>query len=147
MSDATLFRPLVACDAVVFIGNGSSDTLVLLIERKNEPFKGKWAFPGGLLDEGESCEDCVARELKEETGLSGVMLEQLGVWSAPGRDPRGQILSVVYVGQAEVHAKDKICAADDAADARWFRLDEVDETALAFDHRELLDAAKRRLFT
>jgi 8-oxo-dGTP diphosphatase len=141
-----LFRPLVACDAIVFIGDGDDDTLLLLIQRKNEPFKGKWAFPGGLLDEGESCDDCVVRELEEETHLTGVTFEQLGVWSAPGRDPRGQVVTVAYVGRAERRAIDKTAAADDAADAKWMRLGDIDAEDLAFDHADILNAARARVF-
>ena len=146
MSGDELFRPLVACDAIVFIGDGGDDTLLLLIQRKNEPFKGKWAFPGGLLDEGESCDDCVVRELEEETHLTGVTFEQLGVWSAPGRDPRGQVVTVAYVGQTDESATQKTEAADDAADARWVRLGDLQDDALAFDHADILSAAKAKLF-
>jgi 8-oxo-dGTP diphosphatase len=146
VSGDDLFRPLVASDAVVFIGDGDDDTLLLLIQRKNEPFKGKWAFPGGLLDEGESCDECAVRELEEETRLTGVALEQLGVWSAPGRDPRGQVVTVAYVGRADASATGKTEAADDAADARWVRLGDVDDDDLAFDHADILQAAKTRLF-
>ena len=146
MSGKTLFRPLVACDAIVLIGEGSADALVLLIQRKNEPYQGKWAFPGGFLDEGESCDDCVVRELEEETCLTGVALQQLGVWSAPDRDPRGQVVTVAYVGRAEARLIDHTSASDDAADAKWVRVAEIDEAELAFDHGDMLHAAKKHLF-
>lgn len=146
MSGSDLFRPLVACDAIVFVGEGDDNTRLLLIQRKNEPFQGKWAFPGGLLDEGESCDDCVLRELEEETHLTGVTFEQLGVWSAPGRDPRGQVVTVAYVGRTDASATGRTEAADDAADAKWVRLGEIDDDDLAFDHAEILKAARARVF-
>jgi 8-oxo-dGTP diphosphatase len=86
------------------------------------------------------------RELEEETHLTGVTFEQLGVWSAPGRDPRGQVVTVAYVGRAERRAIDKTAAADDAADAKWMRLGDIDAEDLAFDHADILNAARARVF-
>ena len=70
---------------------------ILLIERKNEPFKGKWALPGGFVEYGEKVEDAVVREVSEETGLDTKIIDIVGVYSDPTRDPRGHIVTVVYL--------------------------------------------------
>src|SRR4051812_26696523 len=122
-------RPAVTCDAVVFTMR-ADDLAVLLIQRKDEPFKGRWALPGGYVNENESLERAVARELNEETGLSGVRLEQLGAFGDPGRDPRGHTITVAYL--TFLVAEAAVTAGDDAAAADWHsfrRLALVDETA------------------
>lgn len=91
---------------------------VLLIRRGVPPFKGLWALPGGFLRKGESLEECARRELKEETGLAASALLPTGVFSAPGRDPRGWILSSAYVSIVSAGAND-IRGGDDAAEAAW----------------------------
>ena len=88
---------MVTVDAVVFAVSGDSVKL-LLINRKNEPFKGQWAIPGGFIGIDEELDDAVARELFEETGLTGVKLEQMHTFGKPGRDPRGRQITVVYMG-------------------------------------------------
>lgn len=130
-------RPTVGCDAVIFdVRKG--ELRVLLIKRGHEPFLGKWALPGGFMEWGESCETAAARELQEETGLTGVRLEQLGVFSEPGRDPRGTIVSVAYFGLVDDNNL-AIKAADDAAEAQWFEVEKCPE--LAFDHTLILKKA------
>jgi 8-oxo-dGTP diphosphatase len=113
---------------------------VLLVERANEPFRGRWALPGGFVEEDESLASAAARELGEETGLErlDVELEQLGAYGDPGRDPRGRTVSVVYVAYGE-SLPDPV-AADDAADAGWRPVDELLEAPdeLAFDHARIL---------
>jgi 8-oxo-dGTP diphosphatase len=109
-------RPAVTCDAVVFTMR-ADDLAVLLIKRKEEPFKGLWALPGGYVNENESLERAVARELSEETGISGSRLEQLGAFGDPGRDPRGHTVTVAYL--TFLVAEPKITAGDDAAVAEW----------------------------
>ena len=84
-------RPMVTVDAVVFAVTPDAIKL-LLIKRGHEPFKGKWAFPGGFIGIDEELDDAVARELQEETGLTGVQLEQMHTFGKPGRDPRGRHL-------------------------------------------------------
>jgi len=110
---------------------------VLLIERGSCPFVGKWAFPGGHMNLGtETVENCVVRELKEETGL--VVLEKdlrlFGVYSEPKRDPRGHYVTHVYTAES---FEGQLEANDDASDAKWFFLDDLPE--LAFDHEKIIN--------
>jgi len=114
---------------------------VLLIKRANEPFKGLWAFPGGFVDQDESLEAAVARELEEETGLKGIRLEQIGAFGDPGRDPRGHTVSIVFGGV--VDRSIQVRAADDAADAAWHSATRPPK--LAFDHKKILKLALKRL--
>lgn len=109
-------RPAVSCDAVVFTMR-ADDLAVLLIQRKDEPFKGCWALPGGFVNENESLERAAARELAEETGLTGVRLEQLGAFGDPGRDPRGHTITIAWV--TFLVAEAALTAGDDAAAAEW----------------------------
>jgi len=106
----------VTCDAVVFAMR-ADDLAVLLVQRKDEPFKGRWALPGGFVNENESLERAVARELSEETGITGAKLEQLGAFGDPGRDPRGHTITIAYL--TFLVAEAKITAGDDAAAAEW----------------------------
>jgi 8-oxo-dGTP diphosphatase len=115
---------------------------VLLIRRKHDPFAGTWALPGGFVDENEPLASAACRELEEETGVTGAILEQLYTSGDPGRDPRGWTVSVVYLAQVEPGAV-KPVAADDAAEVNWFPLDEPPE--LAFDHAKLLSRVRVRL--
>ena len=132
----------VTVDAVVFGYDASEGISILLIKRKNPPFKGDWAIPGGLVDKGESLEDAVYRELKEETGIEVNYLEQLYTFGEPDRDPRKRIMSVAYYGLVKPDAF-VVHAADDADDADWFKIDEL--PPLAFDHKKILDMALFRL--
>lgn len=132
-------RPAVTTDCVVF-NSTPDDAKLLLVKRANEPFKGKWALPGGFLEENETLEECAARELEEETGLKDVELSQFEAFSAVDRDPRGRTISVVYVGKVELE-EDGLRAGDDAKEAAWFPVDKLPE--LAFDHREIVFKAMR----
>ena len=135
-------RPMVTVDAVVFdLSEGR--TRVLLVKRGKEPYKGRWAVPGGFIEMDEELEDAVARELQEETGLTGVPLEQMRTFGRCGRDPRGRQISVAFTGIATA-GQDKIRAGDDAAKARWFDIEELPED-MAFDHDEILNYAITRL--
>ncbi len=109
---------------------------VLLVQRKNEPFAGFWALPGGFVEEGESCEHAVVREVAEETGLSVRVVALFGVYSQPGRDPRGHTVSVVYVCKP---LGGQLAGGDDAAVARFFP--ELFGVSLAFDHARILKDA------
>ncbi|MCC8171174.1 MAG: NUDIX hydrolase [Parabacteroides sp.] len=134
-------RPAVTTDSVVF-GYENRQLYVLLIQRKSEPYRGEWAFPGGFLEPDEDADTCARRELKEETGLDGIPLEQLRTFSAVNRDPRGRTVSIAYmavVNKTAYHPQ----GADDAADARWFPLAGLPQ--LAFDHAEIMQAALERL--
>jgi 8-oxo-dGTP diphosphatase len=134
-------RPGVTTDVVMFTIR--EETLqLLLIKRAAEPFKGCWALPGGFVNPDESLETAAARELEEETGVSGVYLEQLYTYGAPDRDPRDRIISVAYYALVPSDRLE-LRAASDAQDVRWFAFDDL--PALAFDHAEIVQMAHRRL--
>lgn len=133
MSKQNIF---VTVDTVVFLEQNNS-TSVLLIERKNNPFKGLWALPGGFVEDDEDLETAAKRELKEETGIDLASCEQLYTFGEPGRDPRGRTISIAHVGFAKETDQPK--AADDAQDAKWFDLTRLPE--LAFDHRGIINLA------
>ncbi|MGA2071540.1 MAG: NUDIX hydrolase [Sedimentisphaerales bacterium] len=135
-------RPMVTVDAVVFAVTPDA-TRLLFIKRGHEPFKGKWAFPGGFIGIDEDLDDAVARELQEETGLTGVHLEQMHTFGKPGRDPRGRQITVAYIGIIN-QGLDRIKAGDDAAVAQWFDIDKLPED-MAFDHNEVAKFAIDRL--
>ena len=128
-------------DAVVF-GYEEGKITVLLIKRKYEPFKNKWAIPGGFIQNDESLEQAVERELYEETGVKINYLEQLYTFGEQKRDPRGRIVSIAYFGLVRPTAF-KLFASTDAEDAQWFSIDELPE--LSFDHKEILELAIKRL--
>lgn len=109
-------RPSVTCDVVAFTLR-ENDLAVLLIQRKDAPFRGRWALPGGFVNENEPLTRAAARELEEETGVSGVRLEQLGAFGDPGRDPRGHTVTVAFT--TFMVAEGAITAGDDAARAEW----------------------------
>lgn len=131
----------VSVDAVVF-GYEEGKISVLLIKRKYEPFKGKWAIPGGFVLNDESLEEAVQRELHEETGVKINYLEQLYTFGNPTRDPRGRVVSVAYFGLVRPNTF-KIFASTDASEVQWFNIDELPE--FSFDHKEILNMAIKRL--
>lgn len=122
------------------------DLKVMLIRRKSWPFAGAWALPGGFSQESESLYETASRELKEETGVDGGHLEYLGVYSKPGRDPRGWIISHVFFALVEEEVLEKRQAADDAQQVGLYTMKQaLEELELAFDHREILQDAYRRI--
>ncbi len=135
-------RPGITVDCVVF-GLDERDSLkVILIQRKLPPFQGQWALPGGFVHLDETLEEAAWRELREETGIQNVFLEQLYTFSALNRDPRERIITVAYyalVNLGEYHLK----ATTDAAAAAWFAIDNLPE--LVFDHLEIFQTALERL--
>jgi 8-oxo-dGTP diphosphatase len=135
-------RPSLTVD-LVLVTRGPRPR-VLLIRRKHEPFAGKWALPGGFVDENEPLEAAARRELREETGVAAAELEQLRTFGDPGRDPRGWTVSVVFLGRIDAEQVSPQ-AADDAAAVDWFPLDALPE--LGFDHEEILKVARERIGT
>jgi 8-oxo-dGTP diphosphatase len=115
------------------------DSNVLMVRRKNDPFKDRLALPGGFVNEGETVEDAMRREAMEETSLEVFPVDILGVYSDPRRDPRKHIVTVVFVGTI---ASGEIRANDDAASIEWIQLSSVDnlqqQNQLAFDHAQIL---------
>lgn len=134
-------RPALAVDAVVF-GLDDADLKVLLIQRGIEPFAGRWALPGGFVQIDETLDQAVRRELREETGLTKVYLEQLYTFGETARDPRERVVSVAYYALVRL-GDHQVQAATDAREAAWFAVDDL--PALAFDHAAIVEMALRRL--
>lgn len=134
-------RPAVTVDCVVF-GLDDQDLKVLLIQRDNEPFAGRWALPGGFVKMDETLEESALRELREETGLSKVFLEQLYTFGNPGRDPRERVVTVAYYALVKL-LDHQVQAATDAREAAWYAVDDLPK--LCFDHDTILDTALKRL--
>jgi len=128
-------KMLVAADTVAFRSVRPGDLDVLLVERANEPFRGCWALPGGFVEEDEDLPQAAARELSEETGLAPAVMDQVGAWGTPGRDPRGRVVSAVYLAVARP-GQDRAEGGDDAARAAWHPVDGLPH--LAFDHAEIV---------
>ncbi|KRT54869.1 NUDIX hydrolase [endosymbiont of Ridgeia piscesae] len=134
-------HPAVTTDVVLFtIREG--ELQLLLIQRANAPYSGMWALPGGFLEINEDLEHCAKRELEEETGISGIYLEQLYTFGRPDRDPRERVISVTYYA---LTPSDRLTpkAASDAKATDWFPLNTL--PALAFDHAEIIALAQQRL--
>ena len=126
---------------VVLIKKMTNAKQILLIARKNEPFKSSWALPGGFVDENEDLEKAAVRELFEETGISIANAEQLKAFGKPHRDPRGHMVSVAFLAYADENGV--AVAADDAAAAKWFSLNDLPK--LAFDHDEIINFAQSKI--
>lgn len=132
-------HPAVTADCVIF-GFDGVGIKVLLIQRGIEPFKGKWAFPGGFMKIDETAEDCARRELEEETGLKDASVEQFCTFTDVHRDPRERVITVAHYALVRLS---EVKGGDDAATAKWFAQDEI--PSLAFDHDRILRMAKNRL--
>jgi len=126
-------RPALTVDAIVFVKD-ENGTSVLLIERGIEPYKGKWALPGGFVNIDELLETACKRELKEETGLEVKSMKQFKTYDAINRDPRHRTISVIY--STEIPHKTKVKGSDDAAHAEWFPVNNLPD--MAFDHSKIL---------
>jgi 8-oxo-dGTP diphosphatase len=127
--------PALTVDCVIYDPRGR----ILLIRRKNEPFRGAFALPGGFVEVGETVEAACRREVREETGLEVGDLVLVGVYSTPGRDPRGHTLSVAFL--VKLPEAVPPIAGDDAAEAEW--VGEWRANKLAFDHAEILEDAEK----
>ena len=136
-------RDLVAyaADVVIWRTTDLGWTDVLLIRRRWAPHAGAWALPGGHVDAGETAAEAAVREAAEETGLDleADRLQWVGLYDAPGRDPRGRVVSAAYA--VEVDHTARAVAGDDAAEAEWVPLSDALEAELAFDHQDILRRA------
>ena len=133
MGDGFPRTPALTVDGVL-VEHGA----VLLIQRRNPPFAGHYALPGGFVDYGERVEAAVVREVQEETGLVVAVDRLLGVYSDPARDPRGHTVSITYLVR---RLGGTLAGADDATEARFFPLAEL--PPLAFDHAAIVADARR----
>ncbi len=135
-------RPALTTDCVL-LGFHDKGIKVLLIERKDEPFKGKWAFPGGFVDMDETTLVSANRELYEETGLENIPLKQLHTFSDLNRDPRGRVVSVVYYTFQPLSFFGQVRAGDDAVNVKWVEINEMPD--LAFDHNVVLNFTLKKI--
>lgn len=122
--------PALAVDVII-----EREDKLLLIKRKNEPFKYSYAIPGGFINEGELVEAAAVREILEETNVNVLLIDILGVYSAPNRDPRGHVISVVFVGKI---IGGELKAGDDAGSYEWVTIDDITNGKVAFDHIRIL---------
>lgn len=123
-------RPSVTVDIVLIKKNNQ----ILLIKRKNDPFKECWALPGGFVDEMEDLPAAAKRELLEETSINLENLTQFGAYGKPNRDPRGHTVSIIYYAIIDYEIKGK--AGDDAKEIKWFSISNL--PTLAFDHEDIV---------
>jgi 8-oxo-dGTP diphosphatase len=150
-------RPSLTADVVVVAPREKDALRVLFIRRAHDPFAGRWALPGGFVEPTETVAEAAVRELKEETSLEGVAVEELGCFSKPGRDPRGWVVSVAHLARVPADRMAEARAADDAADTAWLELrvqpggaftlthEGAVVTELAFDHFDIVARAVKRL--
>jgi len=134
-------KPSVTADIVIYTIQ-NNELKILLVKRGIEPFKNKWAIPGGFVRIHESLEDAAKRELEEETGVKDVYLEQLYSFGDPKRDPRGRVITVAYMALINSE-KIKLKAATDVSEVQWFSIKKIPQ--LAFDHKKILDYSLKRL--
>lgn len=127
-------RPAVTTDMVVVAPGEGDELMVLLVERGGEPFKGRWALPGGFLNIDEDAPAGARRELREETGLEVGQIAQVGAYTKPDRDPRGRVISIAFV--AYLNEVRPVQGGDDAARAQWWPARALPE--LAFDHAKIM---------
>ena len=157
MSGKEYPKPSLTADVVAFSLDEQQRLSVLLIRRGHDPFAGHWAIPGGFCEPKETVSESAARELLEETGIAGLPLEELRVFSRPGRDPRGWVVSVAHIAVLPVDRRKEAKGSDDATEAKFFVISESNNKSLsltsegqpagtlAFDHDEMLQAAVTRL--
>jgi 8-oxo-dGTP diphosphatase len=131
-------NPIPAID-IIIQGKPNSDdnnsSTVLLMKRKKDPFKDYFALPGGFIDEDERVEDAVRRKAKEELSVKVELIDILGVYSDPNRDPRGHIISITFMAKI---VEGELKAGDDASEIKMIKIDDMDKVKLAFDHSQIL---------
>lgn len=156
MSEREYPKPSLTADVVAFSLDEEKRLSVLLIKRGHDPFAGHWAIPGGFSEPKETVAESAARELLEETGIAGLPLEELRVFSKPGRDPRGWVVSVAHIAILPVDRRKEAKGSDDATEAKFFVISKENGALslslegrpsgpLAFDHDEMLAIAVARL--
>ncbi len=128
-------RPMVTVD-LVLLNRHPQGIQVLLVQRKQDPFQGAYALPGGFMEMGETLEEAATRELQEETGLQDISLEQIHTFSQLGRDPRGRVISTAFGAVLNEEEPRRLKAGSDAAAAAWFSTSTLPE--LAFDHQDII---------
>ena len=133
-------NPSTTVDIVV-LRNHKNKVEILFIQRKNPPFQGSWALPGGFVEMDETCLEGAHRELEEETSLKGLYLQPLGIFDKIDRDPRGRTISMVY--WTILTNQDKAKASSDAASIGWFGLDNL--PSLAFDHMDIIASIRKQM--
>lgn len=136
--DPSAFPPFAVTADVAVLSNDAGRVRVVLVQRGNEPYGGRWALPGGFVDIDEDLEPAAIRELGEETGLRCEGLTQLGAYGNPNRDPRMRVVTIVY--WTYMDDLPTPVSGDDAVDARIWDLDDVlaNRDLLAFDHHQIL---------
>lgn len=141
MAKEYISKIFVTVDIVVF-REKNTQREILLIQRKNEPFKNQWALPGGFVDNDEDLETAAKRELREETCVVASNLQQVKAYGNPYRDPRGYMVSVVYF--TTVDSDTNAVAADDAKALQWFTVENLPD--LAFDHQTIIEDTLAKVF-
>jgi 8-oxo-dGTP diphosphatase len=131
-------NPIPTVDTII-----QRDSQILFVKRKRDPFKEHFVFPGGFVNEGEKVEDAALREVKEETSLSVELVDILGVYSDPSRDPRGHIMSTVFIGKISDNDKNEAKAGDDAGAIQWIDLEDIDNKIFGFDHKTIISDYKK----
>jgi 8-oxo-dGTP diphosphatase len=134
-------HPAVTTDIVIFTLL-DDELKVLLVKRSNTPYQGSWALPGGFVNIDEDLDTAASRELQEETGVTGVFLEQLYTFGDPKRDPRERVISVAYYALVPVDSV-SLRASSDASRVAWHACSNLPE--LAFDHLRIINIAQKRL--
>ena len=125
--------PRIAVDAIILMGD-----CVVLVKRRNPPFQGHYALPGGFVEIGEFLGEAVVREVREETGLDVQVERLLGVYDDPKRDPRGHVISIVFICKV---VGGKLKAGSDAKDVNCVPVNEIRKIKLAFNHAKILTDA------
>jgi 8-oxo-dGTP diphosphatase len=129
-------NPKITVDGII-----KNNKEILLIKRKNNPFKNRWALPGGFIEYNEKTEDAIIREIVEETGLITEIINLIGVYSDPKRDPRGHTISIVY--ELKI-INGELESGDDASEVKFYKFNELPDK-LSFDHKKIINDYLRRI--